>query len=292
MGDAFTITPGLAAPQLHEPGSSVEEVIEAATTATIDDLQQTSAELDHRELSLWMTTISVLVLLCAVIFLMAFPHVWARQQFVNQEQLEPLMKGLFGVVIIFALFVLYRQRATKQLRKKLQTQIAAVAEAHGRTETVERLAILDPLTGLFNRRFVDEHLPREIARCDRDNQPLIVAIIELDNFTTTVDRYGMAAGDAVLGEFAHHIKKAIRSADLAVRIEGNKFLLILPECAVRDVYRPLERLHGCAVRQGAESIPVHITVAWVQRREKEPAFDLLRRAEEALEKQKHTSVRS
>jgi diguanylate cyclase (GGDEF)-like protein len=290
VAEAYTLTPSLAAPALPQPSSSGEEAVSA--TAPIEDLQRTSAELDHRDLSLWMTTISVLVLLCAVIFLMAFPAVWARQQFVNQEQVEPLMKGLFGVVLIFSVFVLYRQRATRQLRKKLQIQIAAVAEAHGRTETVERLAILDPLTGLFNRRFVDEHLSREIARCDRDNQPLIVAIIELDNFQTTVDRFGMAAGDAVLGQFAHHIKKAIRSADLPVRIEGNKFLLILPECAVRDVYRPLERLHGCEVRQGAENIPVHFTVAWVQRRENEPAAELMRRAEEALQKQKHSSTRA
>ncbi len=289
MADAYTLTPGLV-PELHQQSRSVAEA--EVPTAPIESLQQTSAELDRRELSLWITTISVLVLLCAVIFLMAFPHVWARQQFVNQEQLEPLMKGLFGVVLIYASFVLYRQRATKQLRKKLQMQIAAVAEAHGRSETSERLAILDPLTGLFNRRFIDEHLPREIARCDRDNQPLIVAIIELDNFNTTVERYGMAAGDAMLGEFAHHIKKAIRSADLPVRVESNKFLLILPECAVRDVYHPLERLHGCEVRQGAENIPVHFTVAWVQRREAEPAADLMHRAEEALQKQRHSSPRA
>jgi len=288
VGDAYTIPSSLSAPALHE--DSVEEL--AVATAPIDDLQRTSSELDRRDLSLWITTISVLVLLCAVIFLMAFPNVWARQQFIDQEEFGPLMKGLFGVVIIFSLFLLYRQRTTRLLRKKLQMQIAAVAEAHGRTETVERLAILDPLTGLFNRRFVDEHLPREIARCERDNQPLIVAMIELDNFNTTVDRYGMAAGDAVLGEFAHHIKKAIRSADLPVRIEGNKFLLILPECAVRDVYRPLERLHGCEVRQGTESIPVHFTVAWVQRRDDEPAPNLMHRAEEALQKQKHTATRA
>jgi hypothetical protein len=61
---------------------------------------------------------------------------------------------------------------------------------------------------------------------------------------------------------------------------------------VRDVYRPLERLHGCEVRQGAESIPVHITVAWVQRRENEPATDLMVRAEEALQKQKHSTPRA
>ncbi len=141
---------------------------------------------------------------------------------------------------------------------------------------------------MFNRRFSIEQLSRELVRCERDNVSLIVVLIDLDDFTTINTTHGRAAGDAVLQGFARHMKKGIRSADLPVRMGKDEFLIILSDCSIKDVYRPLERLRGCEVQYENNIIRVDFSVAWVQSRQGERAGELLSRAEEALNQQKYT----
>jgi diguanylate cyclase len=203
------------------------------------------------------------------------------------DQVEIGLRGLFAMVLIFTLFALYQQYLIKQLRAKLQAQIAVVSELHGRAETFERLSILDPLTGLFNRRFAIEYLPREIARCERLNHALVVIMIDLDDFKHINDTLGHAAGDAVLEGFARHIRKATRNADLPVRMGGDEFMIILPECGIEDVFRPIERIRGCEIPFGETIISVKFSVGWAQHRRGELPAELLRRSDEALYAQKH-----
>ena len=203
------------------------------------------------------------------------------------DQVEIGLRGLFAMVLIFTLFALYQQYLIKQLRSKLQAQIAVVGELHGRAETFERLSILDPLTGLFNRRFAIEYLPREMARCERLNHSLVIIMIDLDDFKQINDTLGHAAGDAALESFARHVKKATRNADLPVRMGGDEFMIILPECGIEDVFRPIERIRGCEVPFGEGSISVRFSVGWAQHRRGELPAELLRRDDEALYAQKH-----
>jgi diguanylate cyclase (GGDEF)-like protein len=258
-----------------------------AAPAPLEEVQQTLRQLDRRDWSLWVTAVVILVLLCVAIVSLSFPTLWRQEQVLSQEQIATGIKGLFGLVLLFAVFAIHQQYKMKQLRGKLQSQIAVVSEVNARAEAVERLSILDPLTSLFNRRFALEYLTGELTRCERNNHSLIIALIDLDNFKAANERLGRAAGNTILMQFGYHIKKAIRSADLPVYMENDQFLIILPECGVGDIYRPLERLRGCEVRHGDETIPVDFSVAWVQRRDGELADELLRRAEEGLKKQKN-----
>jgi predicted signal transduction protein with EAL and GGDEF domain len=161
-------------------------------------LQKSLKQLDRRDWWLWVTAAVILLLLCAAIFSLSFPSVWKGEDAFFHEQLDIGIRGLFAMVLLFTLFALYQQYLIKQLRTKLQAQIAVVGELHGRAETFERLSILDPLTGLFNRRFAIEYLPREISRCERGKHSLVVIMLDLDDFKAINDTLGHAAGDAAL----------------------------------------------------------------------------------------------
>lgn len=96
-------------------------------------------------------------------------------------------------------------------------------------QSLRDLSVRDPLTGLFNRRFLSESLGREMARSKRRDLPLAVLAFDLDHFKDFNDRYGHAAGDAVLVAFARILQSNSRSEDIACRQGGEEFVLILPE---------------------------------------------------------------
>jgi diguanylate cyclase (GGDEF)-like protein len=93
---------------------------------------------------------------------------------------------------------------------------------------VERQAFVDGLTGLANRRQAEDTLARELSRAERFETPLGVVLADLDDFKNVNDRYGHAAGDAVLREFADVLRTSLREIDLCARWGGEEFLLLLP----------------------------------------------------------------
>ena len=96
-------------------------------------------------------------------------------------------------------------------------------------QSLRDLSVRDPLTGLFNRRYLAESLAREIARGRRRGQPVSVMAFDLDHFKEFNDRYGHPAGDLVLVAFARLLQANSRSEDVACRQGGEEFVLILPE---------------------------------------------------------------
>ncbi len=90
-------------------------------------------------------------------------------------------------------------------------------------------AIRDPLTGLFNRRHMEESFERELARGNRSRQPVSVFMIDIDHFKRFNDTFGHAAADVVLRETAALIRAQIRSDDIACRFGGEELVVILPE---------------------------------------------------------------
>lgn len=113
-------------------------------------------------------------------------------------------------------------------------------------ESLRHQAVRDPLTGLFNRRYLEESLAREIAHCQRRAQPLAVLMLDIDHFKSFNDRHGHAMGDAALSAFARMLKTRCRPEDIACRYGGEEFTLILPET---DLPTALERAED--IRAGA-----------------------------------------
>jgi diguanylate cyclase (GGDEF)-like protein len=96
-------------------------------------------------------------------------------------------------------------------------------------QNLRDLSVRDPLTGLFNRRYLSESLGREMARSKRRDLPLAVLAFDLDHFKNFNDTYGHPAGDAVLVAFARILQANSRSEDIACRQGGEEFVLIMPE---------------------------------------------------------------
>jgi diguanylate cyclase (GGDEF)-like protein len=96
-------------------------------------------------------------------------------------------------------------------------------------ETLQHQSLRDPLTGLFNRRYLEENLARELHRCARRRTPLSLLMIDVDHFKRFNDTHGHAAGDALLAQVGRTIAGSIRAEDMACRYGGEEFTVILPE---------------------------------------------------------------
>jgi diguanylate cyclase (GGDEF)-like protein len=95
-------------------------------------------------------------------------------------------------------------------------------------------SIKDPLTGLFNRRYMEETLVRELSRAERQGTPLSVIVVDVDHFKKVNDTHGHPAGDAVLRKMGQYLGGAVRESDVACRYGGEEFVLILPDCPRAD----------------------------------------------------------
>jgi diguanylate cyclase (GGDEF)-like protein len=109
-------------------------------------------------------------------------------------------------------------------------------------EKLRHQSIRDPLTGLFNRRFLDESLERELSNAARTKRSLGVVMLDVDRFKRFNDTFGHDAGDTVLRELGDHLAKFIRRGDLACRYGGEEFTLILPDSSLEDTRRRAEEL--------------------------------------------------
>jgi len=187
-------------------------------------------------------------------------------------QHEPLRRTFVGAVAEqLALTV-----ANLQLREKLYSQ-----------------SIRDPLTGLFNRRYLDETLPRELARAERSGRPLGVFAIDVDHFKRFNDTFGHDAGDTVLRQLGELLRLSFRGSDISARLGGEEFLVVLPEIDEGKLVRRAERL-GDAVRGLAfkhrdlslGTVTVSIGIAIFPQSSGE-VEGLLRAADAALYKAKH-----
>lgn len=117
-------------------------------------------------------------------------------------------------------------------------------------ESLAEQAFRDPLTDLFNRRYLMETMPREIRRAQRRGSPLTVAMVDIDHFKKFNDVYGHDAGDLVLAELAMQFTSALRAEDVACRYGGEEFLLLLPDCDLAAAY---ERLTDISLKAKSSS---------------------------------------
>ncbi len=121
-----------------------------------------------------------------------------------------------------------------------------------------------------------------MARSERKGHPLTVLTLDLNNFKQINDTHGHPAGDQVLLEFAARLNKVVRGADLAVRLGGDEFLVLLPECTLEQLQLVLVRLGSLEVNWHGQKIPVTFSAGWKQYEMGERPEELLARADEAL----------
>jgi diguanylate cyclase (GGDEF)-like protein/PAS domain S-box-containing protein len=123
-------------------------------------------------------------------------------------------------------------------RKQLEHQL------HQANMLLQEQAIRDPLTGLHNRRYLDETLPRELQRAERAGQPVGIIMLDIDHFKWFNDTYGHDAGDTVLRAVGAFLQQHTRGADIACRYGGEEFTLVLPGASLADTQQRAEELRA------------------------------------------------
>ena len=184
---------------------------------------------------------------------------------------------------------------TEEQFKELRTLAIAISEATKLAlsnlklqEALREQAIRDQLTGLFNRRYLDETLHRELHRCQRNGEPLAVAMLDVDHFKRFNDDYGHDAGDTVLRAIGDLLKRSLRASDIACRYGGEELTVILPGSSLDDAQVKLDMLRRVIMAMRApyqggdlQAITVSIGVAATGAQEVDAAA-LLSRADAAL----------
>jgi diguanylate cyclase (GGDEF)-like protein len=115
---------------------------------------------------------------------------------------------------------------------------------HKKAEEFQQMSLTDPLTGLPNRRYLEERLFEEVERSKRHGTPLSFLIVDVDSFKTYNDLYGHTSADYVLIKTAQALRKCIRTIDMSARYAGDEFCIILPETEVKSAAGIAERLRG------------------------------------------------
>ncbi len=151
---------------------------------------------------------------------------------------------------------LHAQRAQEELNRQLELRVSERTQAlnlvneelRETNQILEKLAAQDSLTELANRRYFFEQATAEVLRAQRYKHPLSIQMLDIDHFKTINDRFGHAAGDSVLKAFADVLRSNLRRNDLAARIGGEEFVVLLPETGIDDAM-----LHAERMRQAIES---------------------------------------
>jgi diguanylate cyclase (GGDEF)-like protein len=136
--------------------------------------------------------------------------------------------------------------AKQQLAAAVAEQIALALSNLKLRETLRQQSVRDPLTGLYNRRFLEEALDREIARLERKTLPLSLLMIDVDHFKSFNDTFGHEAGDAVLRDLGGILQRYVRGGDIACRFGGEEFTVVLPEADLDTARQRAEILREAA----------------------------------------------
>ncbi len=176
---------------------------------------------DGRFSGLLTYTITVMLLLAAGIVLRAAPRVlWMQNSDTERNYVPQLLAGLLLLVVLLSWYVLDQRNRLKKVQNRLITELV-------RCETAERLAIIDPLTELYNRRYITEAISKEIARASRQNSSLSFLMIDVDNFKRANDMLGHLVGDQILREVGLLLRRTFRTSDIISRYGGDEFLVLL-----------------------------------------------------------------
>ncbi len=136
--------------------------------------------------------------------------------------------------------------------ERLASVVAICLENVINNERLKHIGLTDPLTGVNNRRYIEQRMQEEIGRAQRDRSALSCLFIDIDHFKRVNDKFGHQSGDDVLREVATRIKKELRLSDSLGRYGGEEFIVLLTQATLRDAERIAERIRASVAQQAIE----------------------------------------
>ena len=232
--------------------------------------------LQRREWWTWGITMFVLTLMTGAIVSLSLPSMLdADHGLLVNSPIFQSVSGLTLLIILLGGYLTYEKILINRLRIEL-------AEGQSHSALWRDLALVDSLTGLFNRRFAERQMKAEVARAQRKKYQLTVVLFDLNGFKQINDRFGHSAGDIALKAFADRLTSASRQGDVAVRLGGDEFMLLLPECDGVQVRNLLERMKDISALINGQHIPITFAVGWAECQRGQQPQDLLDEADKAL----------
>ena len=211
--------------------------------------------LERRDLWAWMNAVVIILGLTGAVFSLSASLQWMGMKTVLGVDYRVAVRALVILVLAFTVQTIYQQVRVRKLQRELEEQ-------HVQAEVFRRLAMFDPLTGLYNRRFAEQRLKAEIARSERRGHALIVVLVDLNDFKEINDKFGHQAGDLVLKDFAKRLSSSTRGSDVAARWGGDEFMMLLVDCEVEQLSRVLVRLEGFEVQVNGKKLAVSMAAGW------------------------------
>jgi diguanylate cyclase (GGDEF)-like protein len=224
--------------------------------------------------------IPALILTIGDITLMLFFRAEVLPAGIRSSIISLILANIVGIIISTRLYG-YRRNQFKSQEELKQAKLE-----------IERIALIDPLTNLPNRRKLFEAINEEFNRFERKKQPFSLLYLDLDHFKTINDTYGHAGGDQLLIHFANLLKNELRETDTAGRLGGEEFAVLLPETGVTAASRIAERIrdamHDLTVPTSKGTMQTTLSIGVAEMTESDSSTDaVLRRADEALYKAKN-----
>jgi diguanylate cyclase (GGDEF)-like protein len=274
------------------PELTPETTTEVPSEDRLTEIQASLKKLERRDWWLWIMAVLVMLLLTGAVVSMSFPELLKTDDAFFRFSLNQAVRGLVGLVLLFNTYTIYQQYQVKKLRRQLSEQLQAMGRLRVRAEEFHRMATIDPLTGLYNRRFAEQRLAAEASRSQRYGHPLTVISFDLNNFKKINDKHGHPAGDDVLKAFADRLNCAIRVSDFAVRMGGDEFLVILPECTLGQMQSLINRIAKVEIVHDGTRIPVEYSYGSVGYEPGETPERFLERADQLLYADKRRSKKA
>ena len=215
-------------------------------TLQVVEVQKRVQSLEDRDFQLWSIAALVLVVLAAGLAMLLVPNIIWNNRILRADgrYLPQLLYGLITLVILFNIYLLKQRVILRRTREELVHQLMY-------TGAVEKLTLTDPLTKVFNRRYLDEVIAKDVQRADRLGTQLTLVMIDVDDFKDVNTRFGHLMGDRLLNEVANVLRSTFRGSDTIVRYGGDEFLLILESPRENDALKSLDRLAANIARWNA-----------------------------------------
>lgn len=237
-------------------------------------------QIGRREWWLWLSASVVTMLAGAAFLLSSFRSffLFLRSDHFYEIRSDQARWGIMCLLLLFNTWMVYRQWSFRRLRRQMT---GPSGNPEGNTQEVHERSGLDPVTGLDTQ--ASQWIGREIARARRQNTALSVVKFHLEDFARLNDRYGRAATDEALKEFARRLKEASRGSDYAVRLGSDDFLLVLPKCTLGETKLVLNRLGSVEVNCSGRKIVLAYTTGCADYQPGDLPADLLKRAEQIVQ---------
>jgi diguanylate cyclase (GGDEF)-like protein len=204
------------------------------------EIEQKIRALDWRDRQLWLIASLALLIISAGFLALLLPHILGQLSMVvaHDQNLPTLLVSLICLLVLLNIYLFRERNLLLASRRELILEL----------QRAERRAHTDALTGVYNRRFMQDAIDREIELVKRNGNSLCLMLADVDDFKTFNTRYGHLAGDRILMEVAMLLRKNFRAADLIIRYGGDEFLVIMPDTNLDQGTIAIDRLEGLLVR--------------------------------------------